>query len=117
MPLNLFRALMRERVTHQRNAPTKDANGGDVAAWATVATGLRCAIWPVQEVPELAQAFARRDILVSHIIAFASNLGAKASDRIVNGTDYYVVESVENYSNTGVMGHPVYCVGANLRTV
>jgi hypothetical protein len=117
MGLNLLRALMPERVTHQRNAPTKDANGGDVAAWTTVASGLRCAIWPVQEVPELAQAFQRRDILVSHVLAFSSNIGAKASDRLVNGTDYYVVEGVENYSNIGVLGHPVYCVGANLRTV
>jgi hypothetical protein len=117
MPFNPLRYLMPERVTHQRNAPTKDANGGDVANWSTVATGLRCAIWPVQEVPELAQAFARRDILVSHIMAFAADIGAKSSDRIVKGTDYYVVESVENYSNSRVMSQPVYCVGANLRTV
>jgi hypothetical protein len=54
---------------------------------------------------------------VSHVLAFSSNIGAKASDRLVNGTDYYVVEGVENYSNIGVLGHPVYCVGANLRTV
>lgn len=117
MGLNTLRYLMQDRVTIQRNTPTKDANGGPVAAWTTRASNQRCAIWPVQEVPELAQAFARRDILVSHVIAFGSDVGAKANDRIVRGSDYYVVEAVENYRNDGVLGHPIYCVGANLRTV
>lgn len=117
MALNLFRFLMPDRVTHQRNAPTADANGGDVAAWTNVATGLRCAIWPVESVPDEAAAFARRDIYVSHVLAFAADIGVKSQDRLVDGTTYYVVEAFENFRNTGVMPHPIYLVAANLRTV
>lgn len=117
MAYSLFRSLMQERVSHQRNAPTADANGGDVANFVNVATGLRCAIWPVQEMPEVKEAFDRRDIVVSHVLVFGTDIGVRASDRLVNGTDYYVVEDFERYRQTGVLPHPLYCVGANLRTV
>lgn len=117
MALNLLRALMPSRVTHQRNAPTADPNGGDVPAWSNVATGLRCAIWPVETVPDLAEIFARRDLVTSHILAFAADIGALSSDRLKDGTTYYVVEGVEDFDNAGVLPHPVYLVAANLRVV
>lgn len=120
MGINFLRALMQDRVTHQRNSPTVDDVGGDVASWSNVATGLRCAIWPVESVPNEAAVFARRDIVTSHILAFARNIGAKATDRFPHPDEaglYYVVEGVEKYQNYGVLGHPIYLVAANLRTV
>lgn len=117
MAFGLFRALMPDRATHQRNAPTKDAVGGDVSVWSDVAANKRCAVWPTDSVPEMAAAFARRDIVTTHILCFEEDLGAKSADRFVVDGLYYVVAGVERFQNTGIKASPFYLVAANLRTV
>jgi hypothetical protein len=110
---------MQERATHQRNRPTADAAGGAVAAWTTLADGIKCAFWPMDPASDIAKAFARRDIVVSHAICFDADIGAKSADRITLAgvSGYFVVEAFQDFRNEGIMSLPLYVVAANLRTV
>lgn len=114
MALRIFRQLLDKTLTHQRNAPTADPNGGEIPGFATVTSNVRCAVWPIES--NKAEDYARRDILVTHAVCADVDLGAKAEDIMLIGGDTYIVQGLEPYSNTGILSRPLYVMHCELRT-
>ncbi len=111
---SIFRGMMTIVGDHERNVPTTDANGGPVAAWTVVNAGVKCSIWPLDT--EVAMDYQQRQIQVSHAVCCDVDLAARPADRInVDGT-YYVVKGLEPYSNTAILGHPIYVMHCDRRT-
>jgi hypothetical protein len=110
----IFRAMMDTTATHERNVPTTDANGGPVANWTTVLASFKCSIWPLDTA--VATDYAQRQIAVSHAICTDTDLGAKPADRINVAGVYYIVKGLEPYSNTRLLGRPLYVMHCDRRT-
>lgn len=114
MAFGSIKALLDKTGNHQRNNPTADSQGGDVAAWSTINAGVKMAIWPAES--NVANDYLRRDIVVNFSICTDVDLAARPSDRIVVGSDYYIVMGLEPYSNFGLVPHPIYIMHCQKRT-
>lgn len=110
---SFFNSLTNITANHQRNVSTKDANGGDVAAWTTINADIKVAIGSIDT--ELREDYARRDIQVTHEVICLSDLDAKPRDRIKVGSDYYVVMGLAPEENSGIFAHPIYTMHCQRR--
>ena len=117
-----LRALLDRVIQHQRpSSYTVDGGGGRTPVPATVNANEKAAIWPMSSVPELATAFDRRDIVVSHVVCCENDLAVKADDRITDDSEsgvYYLVKDAMKFQNDKVMRNTtVYVIAADRRTV
>ncbi len=109
--------MLDRTVTHKRPDYTADASGARTATYATQNSGVPASIAPMAADPISASAFDRMDIVTSHAIYTDSDIGVKAKDQIIDGTDVYEVKGAMKFENTMVANVTVYVVAADLRIV
>lgn len=95
-----------KRATHQRNVTTKDANGGDVAAWSTIASDVPVSVEGIDT--ELRNDYAQRRIVVTHGIITDSDIGVRAQDRLVINGVNYVVHGLDPAGNSHFANYVSY---------
>ena len=87
--------FFKETVTQKRKA---SSTGNAVEAWANVSTTLKCCIYPVT--PSDAAAFKSIFIRlsISHKMNCSVSEDIDIDDKIVNGTDEYIVKRVNSWT-------------------
>jgi hypothetical protein len=101
-----LRTMLDRTADVQAPTYTKDAGGVTTPSFADLYSDEPCAIWPASNA--VVESYHRRDIIVSHQIAFGRDLGLTAKHRISEGGVYYLVKGVNNFANSSVMTGGVY---------
>jgi hypothetical protein len=110
--------MLDRTVTHKRpDYSARDSSGAPTPSYNTLNADVPACIAPMAADPVSAAAFDRKDIVTDFAIYTDSNLGVKAKDEIVDGTDVYQVEGAMEFRNTMVANVTVYVIAANLRKV
>lgn len=115
MSWNPLRSRLGFTASHQRPAYTADAGGGRTAAYSTIASAVPVSVWPMGHNFALSEAFKRMDIVTDHAICTDRDLAAKAKDKIVIGTDEYIVEGSMKFEDPTVAPVTVYVMAVNKR--
>ena len=77
--------------TLQRSASTKDASGGAVkGTWAAVGSSVSCDVQPAGSDTRLQ--YAQLQLVVTHSIYVADDVGARAGDRFSADGRYFLVQ-------------------------
>ncbi len=87
-----LQSMLRTSVTLQRNTPTK-VNGVQVKNWADVsgASSVKCDIQPASAKVQALYSGQQERLLVTHTIYLKKDIQAKAGDRLVSGTRYFLL--------------------------
>lgn len=111
----MLSSFLDQTATHERATSADDGSLGTDRTWSTQNAAVPVAVWPAGSAE--ARSFYRRDLIGSHVVAAASDLGAKAKDRLLINSVYYLVNGFEKYSNAGVSAEVVYLMDCSKRTV
>lgn len=111
-----FHAFLTDTATVSRNAPTKDASGGQSDVWTNIFTTIKCKVWNTGSTP-IDTAFLQRQFKGKFLIAFESNLALKPKDRILVSGSYYEVHQDADFSHSAISSITVYMADCSLRTV
>lgn len=83
-------SMLRSIGTLQRSTSTKDASGGATkGAWSEVTTAA-CDIQPASS--DVREQYMQQKLVVSHSVFVADDVGARAGDRWLFGTRYFLVQ-------------------------
>ncbi len=110
----MFSALMDKTISVERATTTKDAGGGTLRSFASVASGLTASIQPMRGSEQ--DLYLRRNITVDTTIYTEADLatlltgGLKVEDRIIgpDGQKYVVRGGILPKSNTVISPVPLY---------
>lgn len=81
--------MLKTTVTLERQTVTKDLGGAAGRTWATVTADIACDIQPANSSIQLN--YSQRQLEVSHVIYFANDVGALATDRFVSGSRVFKI--------------------------
>ena len=102
-----LRTMLDRLATVESPSFTKDPGGVSTpSSWAATYTDEPCAIWPASSV--IQADYYRRDIVVTHQVAFGRELSLTAKHRISEGGVYYLVKGKASFANQSVMTGGVY---------
>jgi len=110
----MLTALLDKSGTLERSTIAKEAAGGTTTTYSTHATG-KVSVWSKGAAKNMG--FSRPDMLGTHVIASDQTYGARPGDRWYVGSDYYLIESVETFSNAAVSGETLILHNCTLRTI
>ncbi len=112
-------ALLDQTLTVQRQSTTADASGGTTRTFANVLSNVPCAIAPARA--SVVADYARRDMVVNYHVYTTTDLdaaiagGVGLTDRLTDGTRYYLVKAVLRSANALVTSEVLYQIDCELR--
>lgn len=112
-----FRFFLTERITIERNTPTKDASGGQADSWSAIATSIRAKGWNRTPQADINTDFMQREFKGNYVFAIDAALDIKPKDRIKQGSIYFEVHQVANFSHSAISSQTVYIIDCSLRTI
>lgn len=107
-------SLLNKIVSFQRPVAGVDATGGTTRTWTVINAAMVCGIQP--ETARVKQDYAQLNLTVTHAVYLAADISAKLGDRIVDGSDIYLVQDYKRFSNP-LGGQNVFVAHANLQVI
>jgi hypothetical protein len=110
--------LLDQSLVYQRQTVSTDASGGAVRTFATILSAVPCAVSPASAA--VVADYARRDMIVTYHVYTNADLdnlitgGATLSDRLTDGTRFYLVKDVKKSANALVTAEPLYQLDCEL---
>jgi hypothetical protein len=90
-----------QTLTHQRQdaAAVTGSGARKAGAWTTLASGIPCWVQPASA--DVTARAAAQQMLVTHEVYLLSDLSARANDRLLIGSTYYLVHGVTDRAGLG----------------
>jgi head-tail adaptor len=112
-----LRFFLTDRVTIQRNTPTKDSSGAQTDSWAAIASNIRAKVYSAGSVKGTDQDFLQREFKGNYVAVLETNPSIKPKDRIKFGSQYFEIHQGVDYSHPAITSQTVYVVDCSLRTI
>ncbi len=112
-------ALLDQSLTIERQTTSADASGGTTRSFAAILADVPCAVSAASA--SVVSDYARRDMLVNYHVYTTTDLdnavsnGVGLTDRLTDGTRYYLVKAVLKSANALVSSEILYQLDCELR--
>lgn len=112
-------SLLDQSLTIERQTTTSDASGGATRSFSAILSKVACAVSPARA--SVVADYARRDMLVNYHVYTTTDLdstvsgGVGLTDRLTDGTRYYLVKAVLKSANALVSSEVLYRIDCELR--